>query len=136
MARLLLVTIITRMRFKDMLNETLNDILAQMLTPVTPDNPFNEDLFNMRVNKYKVLLDNASIDEIMAILKNKIFMTSSNENWNFVPIDLAILTYKQLFNKLELPDVLSQFASYISFISDAKDDLSNEIYQVIEFIKI
>lgn len=117
------------------INDILDDILGQTLTPVTPDSPFDEDLFQSRIHQYKTALNEAKPQEILALLKNKIFMTSPNENWNFIPIDLVILTYKKFFNQPEIQEVLSQLASYISFVSDIDGDISSEIFKLIGFLK-
>lgn len=121
-----------------MLIDIFNKIIARSEISRAPGEFISQsytDETNKIIDEYKTALKDASVEEILFILKHKLFMSSPNCVWLSMPIDLTIITYQQFFTKLEVPLVLSELAGFMALYGDDFIDISKEINKVVDFME-
>jgi len=121
-----------------MLIDAFNKVIAKSQEghdPGTVSSDAEIDEYNKIIDGYKTALKDASIEEILFILKHKLFMSSLNSVWSSMHVDLTIITYQQFFTKLEVPLVLSELARYMTLYGDDYIDISKEINKVVDFME-
>jgi len=117
-----------------MLIDIFDEIMEQIRVHVTPETPFNDALFNARMDAYKVALEGASLKDIMPVFE-KLKIGSENDDWFNAPYEIAVLTYKHLFSRLKISELLEEFGLFVALFNDPEENLSAELKKISEFIK-
>ena len=99
-----------------------------------PTGQVNEIELNKLIAQYRQQVEVAPLRDIMPVFE-KLKIGSTDDEWFNAPYEIGVLTYKNLFARLKISELLAEFGLFVSLFNDPEENLSKEINKVADFLK-